>query len=426
MQQIASQNAPSPSVVVPHYVEGGLSLLIASLMIVFHPGAFTQHFFNAQLLSITHLLVLGWITMIIFGALYQLLPVIMEVKLYSEVLARFSFWLMTIGTVMLSYAFWQFSFGPLMYVAGTLIVVSVSLFVLNVLKTAWQSDKKTVERLFILSSAYWLLFTVLAGLTLAVNMSTPFLKVSHLELLKLHAHAGLVGWFIQLIVGVSCKLLPMFMVSHHVNAGKLNYTFWSMNIGLALGMFALYLQVYVAVFLSAVLVVSGIGVYLWFLLDAYRKRVKKQLDIGMQQSAFSYAILLIPMILVFVLLIQFDFLESFTLQLSVAYGTAIVVGFVTSLVMGQTYKTLPFIVWLKIYRGNVGKVVLPLPKDLYSARAAEAQTWLYAVGFMVFLVGIASGSEWVVLLGGFKLLVSTLLYNFNILKIVLHKPIQKK
>ena len=80
MTQIASENAPSPMVVVPHYIFGGLTLLIVSLLIVFHPEAFTQHFFNPKLLAISHLLALGWISMIIFGALYQLLPVILEVK----------------------------------------------------------------------------------------------------------------------------------------------------------------------------------------------------------------------------------------------------------------------------------------------------------------------------------------------------------
>ncbi|GAB1450240.1 hypothetical protein MASR2M47_02960 [Draconibacterium sp.] len=210
--QIASQNAPSPKVVVPHYVFGGVILFLTSVLIVFYPAAFTQHFFSAQLLAITHLLVLGWITMIIFGALYQLLPVIMEVKLYSEQLAKFSFALLGVGTVLLAFAFWRFSFGVVMYVAGSLIVISVILFVINVLRTAQSSSKNVVERTFIVSSVIWLLFTVLAGLALAVNLSHPYLKVSHIELLKLHAHAGLVGWFIQLIIGVSSKLLPMFMV----------------------------------------------------------------------------------------------------------------------------------------------------------------------------------------------------------------------
>jgi cbb3-type cytochrome oxidase subunit 1 len=423
--QIASQNAPSPKVVVPHYVFGGVILFLTSVLIVIYPAAFTQHYFSPHLLAITHLLVLGWITMIIFGALYQLLPVIMEVKLYSEQLAKFSFGLLGSGTVLLAFAFWRFSFGTVMYIAGSLIVISVILFVINVLRTAQSSSKKVVERTFIVSSAIWLLFTVLAGLALAVNLTHPFLKVSHIELLKLHAHAGLVGWFIQLIIGVSSKLLPMFMVVHGVSTKRLNFAFYTINIGLAVGIISLYLQFKFGVLLSTLLVVAGIIAYLSFLIKSYKKRIKKQLDIGMKQTALSYAILVIPLFLIFTLIFNFEFLNTLTLPLSVAYGSAIVIGFITSLVMGQTYKTLPFIVWLKVYKGRVGKVVLPLPKDLYSEKVANAQVWLFAAGFVFLLIGISITSNMLVMLGGIVLLLSVILFNYNIFKIVFHKAKNK-
>jgi hypothetical protein len=105
----------------------------------------------------------------------------------------------------------------------------------------------------------------------------------------------------------------------------------------------------------------------------------------------------------------------------VAYGSAIVIGFITSLVMGQTYKTLPFIVWLKVYKGRVGKVVLPLPKDLYSEKVANAQVWLFAAGFVFLLIGISITSQILVMLGGIVLFLSVTLYNYNIFKIVFHK-----
>ena len=425
MNQIASQNAPSPKVVIPHYAFGGLTWLAGTLLIVFNPDAFTQHFFNPELLAITHLLVLGWITMIIFGALYQLLPVIMEVKLYSEPFAIASFILLGLGTILLAFAFWQFSFGTIMFVAATFVVVAVGLFVANVLFTAHSSTKKVIERTFIVTSVIWLLFTVLAGLTLAINQVHPFLKTSQIELLKLHAHAGIVGWFIQLIIGVSSKLLPMFMVSHHVNTKKLTVAYYAINIGLVAGLVSLFLQMKFGVILSALIIVPGIFSYLSFIYEAYTKRVKKQLDIGMKQTAFSFLILVIPFFLIFTLLFNFEFLNNLTLPLSVAYGSAIVIGFITSLVMGQTYKTLPFIVWLKVYRGRIGKVVLPLPKDLYSEKIAIAQLWLFAIGFVLLLIGISASVTHILFLGGTILLLSAALYNFNLFKIIFHKPKNK-
>ncbi len=425
MNQIASQNAPSPKVVIPHYAFGGLTWFAVTLLIVFHPEAFTQHFFNPELLAITHLLVLGWITMIIFGALYQLLPVIMEVKLYSEPFAIASFIMLGIGTVLLAFAFWHFSFGAILFVAATFVVVAVGLFVANVLFTAHSSTKKIIERTFIVTSVIWLLFTVLAGLTLAINQVYPFLKTSQIELLKLHAHAGIVGWFIQLIIGVSSKLLPMFMVSHHVNTKKLTLAYYAINIGLIAGLVSLFFQIKFGVILSALIVVLGIFSYLSFIYEAYTKRVKKQLDIGMKQTAFSFLILVIPFFLIFTLLFNFKFLNNLTPPLSVAYGSAIVIGFITSLVMGQTYKTLPFIVWLKVYRGRIGKVVLPLPKDLYSEKIAIAQLWLFDIGFVLLLIGISASITRILFLGGTILLLSAALYNFNLFKIIFHKPKNK-
>ncbi|HEY9169042.1 MAG TPA: hypothetical protein VIN72_06115 [Lutibacter sp.] len=425
MNQIASQNAPSPKVVVPHFVFGSLTWLAVSLLILFNPTAFTQHFFNPLLLSITHLLALGWMTMVIFGALYQLIPVIMEVKLYSERFAILSFILLGLGSVLLAFSFWQFSFHTMLFVGGSFIVIAVIFFVTNVLITAYSSKKKNIERIFIITAAIWLLFTVLAGLTLAINYAFPFIKVSHLELLKLHAHAGIVGWFIQLIIGVSSKLLPMFMVSHNLNMKKLTYAYFLINVGLILGVVSLFILWKYGVMISVIMVVLGIISYLLFIFEAFKKRVKKQLDIGMKQSALSFMVLVIPLFLILSLLFNLEMFKNLTLPLSVAYGSTIFIGFISSLIMGQTYKTLPFIIWLKVYRGRIGKVKLPLPKDLYSEKVAIAQLWLFAIGFLLLLTGISSTTNYIVSSGGMVLFLSVALYNYNVLKIIFHKSKNK-
>ena len=422
MNQIGSQNAPSPKVVVPHFIFGGLTWLAVTLLILFNPTAFTQHFFNPLLLSITHLLALGWMTMIIFGALYQLIPVIMEVKLYSERFALFSFVSLGLGTILLSYSFWQFSFRTMLFVGATLVVVAVIFFVVNVLMTAFSTKTKSIERIFIITAAIWLLFTVLAGLTLAINFVFPFLDVPNLELLKLHAHAGIVGWFIQLIIGVSSRLLPMFMVSHNLNPKKLTFAYFFINLGLIFGIVSLYIQWKYGVIISVIMVVLGILGYLSFIFEAFKKRIKKQLDIGMKQSALSFIVLVIPLFIILSLVFNFKLINNLTLPISIAYGSTIFIGFISSLIMGQTYKTLPFIIWLKVYKGRIGKVKLPLPKDLYSEKVAIAQVWLFAIGFLLLLVGITTTLNNILSAGAAVLFLSVALYNFNILKIIFHKP----
>lgn len=422
MQQIASQNAPSPSVVVPHFIFGGIVWLCVTVLIIHSPDAFTQHYFNQKLLSITHLLALGWISMVIFGALYQLIPVIIEVKLYSEKLAFICFGLLGSGSILLGIAFWNFWLGILMHIAATLLLLAVLFFVINVFATARLSVKKSIQKNFILTSVVWLLFTVMVGITLAINLTHPFLSTPHLELLKLHANAGIIGWFMQLIIGVSSRLLPMFMVAHNLNTRKLKLSYILLNAGLVTAVTCLFFQWNLGVISGVIVVIFGIIYFLSFMMEAFRKRVKKQLDVGMKQSAFSLATLILPIIIIGILSIFNESLGSITLPMVVVYGSTLLIGFVTSLIQGQTYKTLPFIIWLKIYRKRVGKGITPFPKELYSEKVAELQLWGFIIGFIIFLVAILI--EWVemVQIGGLLLFVSALLYNYNILKIVFHKP----
>ncbi|MFZ2429879.1 MAG: hypothetical protein WAW57_01885, partial [Lutibacter sp.] len=171
-----------------------------------------------------------------------------------------------------------------------------------------------------------------------------------------------------------------------------------------------------------IIVVLGIFSYLSFIFEAYKKRVKKRLDIGMKQSALSFVVLVIPLFLILSLVFNFELLNNLTLPLSVAYGSTIFIGFISSLIMGQTYKTLPFIIWLKVYRGRIGKVKLPLPKDLFSEKVAIAQLWLFALGFLLLLIGITTTINNIISAGGAILFLSVALYNINILKIIFHKP----
>lgn len=85
--------------------------MAAAALIGLHPDAFIGHYFNPKLLGITHLLTLGWVSMVISGALYQLLPVVWEVKLFGERLGSAAFGLLGAGAVAIAVSFWQFRLG---------------------------------------------------------------------------------------------------------------------------------------------------------------------------------------------------------------------------------------------------------------------------------------------------------------------------
>lgn len=84
MQGLKTDLAPSKGIVIPHFIFAAVSFFIFTVLLVLTLGDLTGNFFQPSLLALTHIAVLGWGTMIIFGALYQLIPVVMEAALYSE------------------------------------------------------------------------------------------------------------------------------------------------------------------------------------------------------------------------------------------------------------------------------------------------------------------------------------------------------
>ena len=174
MNQLATNNAPHSSVVVPHFIFGAFSLIVLSVMIVLADTNLLAAYFNSKLLAITHMAVLGWATMIVFGALYQLIPVVFETSLYSEKLAKVTFLFSAFSVLFLVYSFWVGAFATLLVYASVCMFVSLFLFVVNVLLSYKNSKQKNIKSKFIITAVLWLTVTELIGTLIAFNFRFNF------------------------------------------------------------------------------------------------------------------------------------------------------------------------------------------------------------------------------------------------------------
>ncbi len=421
---LSTKNAPSPKIVLPHYIFGAISFLVATVLLFFVSSDFVGHYLSPKLLSITHILVLGWITMIIFGALYQLIPVVMEVKLFSEKLAMSTFIIFGIGLITLSVSFWTFNFGRSIGLesAGYLILVSMILFAFNTILSAAKTERKTIENTFIVTSIFWLMLTICIGILMVLNFAFHFIPGSHLQLLKMHAHLGIIGWFLLLVIGVASKLMPMFLIVHKLPRRLLNYAYYLINAGLALLAFGYYFyseKWFLS--LASFMVIIGIAMFLRFNYIAFSKRIRKKLDVGMKLSATGFVLLAISILFGIFSVLSIDFFASIQTRIEIAYGVLIILGFLTSLVLGQTYKTLPFIIWLQKYQSKVGKVKVPLPVELYSDKIANYHFYTFILGILLLIVGILYANILIIKTSSILLIITALLYNYNVFKIIFHK-----
>lgn len=160
-----------------------------------------------------------------------------------------------------------------------------------------------------------------------------------------------------------------------------------------------------------------------FCIHCYRDRLRKNVDAPVRMSLLSVAMLLLP-IVVLLALIFLLIRNTENASVALAYGFCIFFGWITAIILGMTFKTLPFILWNKTYHTKAGKGRTPNPKDLFNADIFRWMSIAYLAGFILFLAGVLIKIILLLKLGAALLLIAAILYNTNVLKMVFHKPIK--
>lgn len=410
----------SYKVVLPFYGYAALAFLVATVLMLSDVSAFTLHYFNPHALAITHVMALGWGTMIILGASHQLFPVMIEGKLYSNFLAYSSFAFAAIGVPVLVFAFYKFEMGKMALIGALLVNFAVLCYFINLGISIYQSKSKNVHAVFAFTSVLWLFTTTILGLLLVWNFTSNILPTHSVNLLSLHAHLGIIGWFLLMVLGVGSRLIPMFLISKYENQKRLWLVFILANLGL-LSFIALFFLNLDPLFYVIPISLIAIGILIFgnHIYWSYAKRIRKKVDEQVKVSIASVVLILVPILVLLVLV--FVLANANTLPLAMLYGFTIFFGWITTIILGMTFKTLPFIVWNKVYRSIAGLGKTPNPKDLFNNTVFKVTAIAYLLGFLSFGWGIVQSNFIILNLGAFLLLITAILYNFNVFKILLHK-----
>lgn len=383
MGALTKESLPSKWATVPFYVVGALVFFLVSLLCLLSVPEFMGHYFQPKVLAITHLAVLGWATMVLIGASNQQIPIITEQKLYSEKLPILILILLTSGAGILSFCFWFFLLNWLAYMAGGLVFTALVLHAFNILQTAKHANDNVVNNTVTIAHV-WLIFAALLGLTLFINLRMPFLPMDHLLYLKVHAGIGMAGWFLQLIIGLSSRLVPMIFLSEKEETNWLQATYYSLNVGLVLFLVnGMLLQSNELQLLSISLLLISILSYARYLYGCYQSAQNKKMDEGFKQTFIAMLPICLPISL---LVITYIVKGDPSPRLITALGFSFLGGSVSILIMAQTFKTLPFIV--SAYNHTGGTLPGTMPKDLFKEQWMKGHLLLYLSGFLLFLTGI--------------------------------------
>ena len=412
---IASAYSPPFRTVSKYFVAAIISFVLLNLLLLLNHSDIIGHHFNPKILAITHIATLGWISMIIFGALFQLVPVVLEVKLFSEVLAEVQFWIYLIGVSGLVYSFWFFETGLYMNISAILLNLAMFIFAFNIIMTFTKVKKWNITGLYLASAIFYLIVTAIAGLLLAINLGSPYIKIDHLQYLNLHAHVAFIGWVSMVVMGVAYKLIPMFTLSHGYSMKYANWAFWLINIAL-LGINTIfhYEDTTFLYYIFTPMIALGILLFLIQVFIIFKKRVRKKLDTGLKYS--SYAFLMLGLTTVLGIFIAFVDYQNI-LNLTLIYGYMIIFGYLSMLIVGQMYKIVPFLVWYHKYSSKVGIEKVPMLKEMFNEKYAGYGLHLMIAAILGSIYSLTFRSEIGLLVSFSIMFISSLIFSINMITI---------
>lgn len=429
-----ARNGVAASVKLPlAFMLMGLAALCTGVgWLMVNPALLSTYHYNPSVIAATHLFILGWICSIVMGAMYQLVPVALETKLYSERLARVQFFCHAIGFAGMVWMFKSWNMKQVGHF-GSVLALGVALFVYNIARTLMKAPKWTVAATAISAALGWFSLTVTAGLCIAAgkclsdfadagasgwfgriseSVGTFVTRFEPIGAMHAHAHLGGIGFFTMLIVGVSYKLIPMFTLSEIQNQRRAGLSVVLLNAGLA-GAFVTILLHSAWKLAFALVIVVGLALYGIELAAILRARKRRAIDWGIRTFLTALGFLLPLSLLAIVLSWPGLPLNAVTGQIENLYGFLALAGFISFALMGMLYKIIPFLVWSGVYSKNVGFAKVPTLADLYCERLQAAGYFSFLLGIAIISAGILAANGSAIRAGGFFLAaaVGSLLVN---------------
>ncbi len=319
----------------------------------------------------THLLAGAFFTLVIMGAMYQLLPTIIGARLHSRRLAELQFVLVNAGFILLFYAF--LSNTSALLIAGAVLLVSFIMFAIEIFATAL-----SVPEFYRRSIAIWFFLVaviyLLAGSAYAIAGIAGVVGFSPM----LHAHLLTLGFVAFTNFGGLYELFPMLSL-RQLHSRRLAEVHFVLAVLSATGMF-LSSGSGMLFIASSALFLAGFYLFAYNLARTYFSKPPGQqveMDISARFMAYALAFGVAGVTAGFTTAL-FGFPGSFT------HVHLVLAGWVGLTIVGALYHIIPMLTWLEKHSSKVGQPGAPLIQDLYSKPLAKALLILMNLGFAGF------------------------------------------
>ncbi|MCE5181409.1 MAG: hypothetical protein LLG15_06375 [Betaproteobacteria bacterium] len=409
--------AQAPPIMVPFrfFLSAPLFALLVALLALWFGPSLLESRWQPSVLALTHLMTLGFLSMVMVGAMLQMLPVIAGSPVAHPVgVARAVHLLLVSGVLFLAAGFLLAS-PWLMLLAMVLLGGGLLVFVIAVgfsLARAASGNPTVVGMRFALVS---LTVTAILGLVLASNFGWKWWLISWIQVTNLHLTWGLLGWVGLLVISVSYQVVPMFQLTPAYPKLLMRWLPRALFVLLLLGSIPWLLadsgmQEQVAI-VVALITVAVLALFALATLRLQSQRRRKQSDVTLLFWRFGMVCLLLALALSIV---------GQAMKISDnAHGEnfmpifLFVAGFAVSVVNGMLYKIVPFLIWFHLQSLLMGVAKVPNMRQIMPEAGMRRQMWLHFLA--VPLLGLSA--LWPLLIYPAAVLfgVSMVLLEFNLL-----------
>jgi hypothetical protein len=373
--------------------------VLAGILLIGYPELLTNRWLPATL-AFTHLLTLGVGTMVMLGALFQVLPVVSNRAVpWDQAIAPWVRRGMVWGTLALTTGFltsrgWLIGLAALLLASG--FVLFVSAFGTGLVRARPAGATTVTLRLAALSLVATL---VLGGMQLSLRL-WPEAGLYELHQTFLHAFVGGFGWVLLLIMGVSFQVVPMFHVAPafpHWLCRQLTLVIFTANAAVLLAWQPVAALALPVTLMAAILYAS-------VALKVLMARKRKLVDYTVRFWQLGLSQLITASLLTLGLI----FIEGDTWRAPVELllGLVFALGFVLSVMLGMLQKIAPFLIYLHLQRkalANPQAMMVKLP-HMKALIPTERSRWQYRLQLVLLpSIYLAPWAPWMAVVAGLLL-----------------------
>lgn len=346
-----------------------------------------------ETLLLVHLIAIGWLSLLMCGALFQFVPVLVARPLHNDFAPLPALILLLAGLGALLLGFCQLAGyldpGPPLLPAGAVLLAGGFAVVFwNLARTLWAGRPLPLPARFVVVGLLSVVATVLFGVVFAlvlggISTSWPLVELTRAGV-PLHAIAGLGGWLTFTAMGVSYRLMAMFMLAPEPNGATSRGVLYGGTLALTALVVAGTLAIcankdpawtFVA---GGVLALVTLALYARDVRQLYRARKRRVIELNSRMAAVAV----------------FDLVAGVSLAIaSLAAGTfeahigafvfLFAFGWLSGLGLAKLYKIVAFLTWLECYGPILGKVPTPRVQDLVVERRAAPWFAVYHIAVWI-------------------------------------------